>query len=622
MKTSSVLKWTSLVGVALCLALLLTSCPQLLNWLGGDDTDDDTTTPATVLVTGITINAPNDSFTISTTGGTLQLTATVAPATATKSTVDWTITAGATLAEISSGGLVTAKGDGTVTIQAAAQDASGIKVSKDITIDTTTSAVNTAASPVASKSAGAVAIGQLVTLSTTTDDASIRYTLDGTEPSATSTLYASATPIEITVPVTIKAKAFKDGYADSATASYSYTLGSGFTITHNGTRYTALEAEAEVAVPPLDFRAYGHLFDITEMRKVVSLTSKDALLYGTEAVPAFFITLAFDYSDIYEVYDSLIQISVPWSELATLPKTFTFGEDEITQMLQFDGVRIPESGGITDGSTFTVTSIDSVGGMAIGSFDFDGVDEDNEAFTASGYFGTHRGPDIPATLGTVSLPKTLYTGLSLASNGSDSSVSYYRVPVADCNYSIMIMAAAGMSFDDRVDTGVTFNLEGASAGYDLDYSGDVPGNDAYAGSIHETDGYFDFSVTDNSTIGDVGASYMIFISETYTDTAAFLARYDADDNGDYDDVSPGTLCDVGGTYTTTDINGMISGFNSFILSAQGLADGDEVLYGRAEATGEYIFAVHRTSSGDSWTVSTITQGAYTRINERDPYYVP
>jgi len=138
MKRSSVLIRMSLVTLALCLALLLTSCPQLLNWLGGDDTDDDadddTTTPATVLVTGITISAPNDSFTISTTGGTLQLTATVAPATATDSTVAWTITSGATLAEISSAGLVTAKGDGTVTIQAAAQDASGIKATKDITI--------------------------------------------------------------------------------------------------------------------------------------------------------------------------------------------------------------------------------------------------------------------------------------------------------------------------------------------------------------------------------------------------------------------------------------------------------------------------------------------------------
>jgi alpha-tubulin suppressor-like RCC1 family protein len=61
-----------------------------------------------------------------------------------------------------------------------------------------------------------------VTLLTATTGATIRYTTDGTEPSATSTLYS--TPVSIAQNATLKAKAFKSGLADSNTEVMTYTI--------------------------------------------------------------------------------------------------------------------------------------------------------------------------------------------------------------------------------------------------------------------------------------------------------------------------------------------------------------------------------------------------------------
>lgn len=60
-----------------------------------------------------------------------------------------------------------------------------------------------------------------VTLQCATHGASIRYTLDGTDPTAASTLYSG--PFPLTAAATVKAKAFLTGYTPSATASATFT---------------------------------------------------------------------------------------------------------------------------------------------------------------------------------------------------------------------------------------------------------------------------------------------------------------------------------------------------------------------------------------------------------------
>jgi hypothetical protein len=83
--------------------------------------------------------------------------------------------------------------------------------------------IETVAMPTFSPVAGEVESGTTITISTTTDGASIYYTLDGTEPTTSSTLYSA--PIEITADVTIKAIAVKDGMNNSSVASAEYTVG-------------------------------------------------------------------------------------------------------------------------------------------------------------------------------------------------------------------------------------------------------------------------------------------------------------------------------------------------------------------------------------------------------------
>jgi uncharacterized protein YjdB len=72
--------------------------------------------------------------TISTDNGTSQLTATVLPSNASNKSVTWTIASGSAYAAISQSGLVTATGNGTVTVRATANDGSGIYGTFTITI--------------------------------------------------------------------------------------------------------------------------------------------------------------------------------------------------------------------------------------------------------------------------------------------------------------------------------------------------------------------------------------------------------------------------------------------------------------------------------------------------------
>ncbi len=80
----------------------------------------------------------------------------------------------------------------------------------------------TCAAPTADPVAGAVAAGTDIALSTVTSGAVIRYTTDGSTPSATSTLYDG--PIEINEALTIKAIALKAGLNNSTLFSAAYTV--------------------------------------------------------------------------------------------------------------------------------------------------------------------------------------------------------------------------------------------------------------------------------------------------------------------------------------------------------------------------------------------------------------
>lgn len=81
------------------------------------------------------------------------------------------------------------------------------------------------ATPTFSPAGGEYDEAQSVTIACATEDATIYYTIDGTNPSTSSSVYSSA--IAVSETTTIKAFAVKDGMTDSDIASATYTISAG-----------------------------------------------------------------------------------------------------------------------------------------------------------------------------------------------------------------------------------------------------------------------------------------------------------------------------------------------------------------------------------------------------------
>lgn len=86
----------------------------------------------------------------------------------------------------------------------------------------------TVATPVLSPAGGTYTASQSVTITCSTAGSTIRYTLNGSEPTAASTAYTGA--ITIAATTTVKAKAFASGMTDSQTASATYTINKNDTV--------------------------------------------------------------------------------------------------------------------------------------------------------------------------------------------------------------------------------------------------------------------------------------------------------------------------------------------------------------------------------------------------------
>ena len=109
---------------------------------------------------------------------------------------------------------------GTVTIKAKAFK-SGM-TNSDVASATYTISPPKVSTPSLSPDSGTYLSAQSVTASCATNGATIRYTSNGAEPTSSSTVYSG--PLSVSSTTTIKAKAFKNGMADSDTATETYTI--------------------------------------------------------------------------------------------------------------------------------------------------------------------------------------------------------------------------------------------------------------------------------------------------------------------------------------------------------------------------------------------------------------
>ncbi len=99
----------------------------------------------TTMVTGITVTGAGNATTITTAGGTLQMSANVLPIDATDGSVSWSVASDTGRANIDSSGLLTAVSNGIVIVRATANDGSGIY--GEITITITGQNIPTTVSP-------------------------------------------------------------------------------------------------------------------------------------------------------------------------------------------------------------------------------------------------------------------------------------------------------------------------------------------------------------------------------------------------------------------------------------------------------------------------------------------
>jgi len=100
-----------------------------------------------------------------------------------------------------------------------------------------------AQAPTFSPSSGIYTEPVSVTLASSTENASIYYTLDGTTPTTASTLYTS--PITISQTTTVKAMATADGYNNSSVSSATYTFP--YSV-NNISAYKALQDSTEALI--------------------------------------------------------------------------------------------------------------------------------------------------------------------------------------------------------------------------------------------------------------------------------------------------------------------------------------------------------------------------------------
>ena len=107
---------------ALMLLFVVAACST-----NGEPNDD-------IAVTNVSVTAAGSGTTITTLGGTLQMSATVLPSDATNKDITWSVANGTGSATITTAGLLTAATDGTVTVTATSSSTSTITGSKVITI--------------------------------------------------------------------------------------------------------------------------------------------------------------------------------------------------------------------------------------------------------------------------------------------------------------------------------------------------------------------------------------------------------------------------------------------------------------------------------------------------------
>jgi RHS repeat-associated protein len=145
---------------------------------------------------------------------------------------------------------------------------------------------NEVSTPVMSPAPGVYANPTPVTLTCPLAGAQIRYTLDGTEPTSSSTLYS--TPIAVATTTTIKVAAFKTGYMPSVTVTGTYKIGLNHDpVAVSDTATTLEDTPVDIAVRANDTDADGDTLTVSAVTQgqhgAVSINANGSVRYAPAA---------------------------------------------------------------------------------------------------------------------------------------------------------------------------------------------------------------------------------------------------------------------------------------------------------------------------------------------------
>jgi formylglycine-generating enzyme len=140
--------------------------------------------------------------------------------------------------------------------------------------------------PIFSPNSGSFTSGQYVTITCSTNNATIRYTKDGSEPTSSALVYTS--PLYITSEVTIKAKAYKSGMNPSKTSiaviTVNIPISPNFVLVPGGT-YSFGASSITVSTFYID------KYEVTQLEYYNVMEIEPTLGFGTgDSYPAYFMS--------------------------------------------------------------------------------------------------------------------------------------------------------------------------------------------------------------------------------------------------------------------------------------------------------------------------------------------
>lgn len=233
---------------------------------------------------------------------------------------------------------------------------------------TVTDSREKAATPTFSPAAGAVAEGTTVTISSTTEGATIYYTVDGTTPTTEST---QGTTVTINEAKTIKAIAVKEGYLNSEVGTAAYT------IMPAATTIATILADNEITSSNTkNYSVAGVTVMAVQGKNYIIGDATGVMLMYSNVSPALVVGNQYDVQGEVKLYNGVHEFNGPTVQASTgtAPSYGTPEEMTVTSLTAYTSAPItkyakvyvtaPSSGFVCSDGTNSVNVYDGTGTFA------------------------------------------------------------------------------------------------------------------------------------------------------------------------------------------------------------------------------------------------------------------